>query len=174
MKIQLNSNHGNTEHIIRVMQGDSGRTLEIDFTDIDISKVSKVQIFVQKPSGKVVYANGKISGERAEIQLDSQMISEVGEALSVVMTEDSQGKTISTYPLIIKVLDSPVVDNAESSENKLLSEAFQTMVSDEISKKLAEFQTAIDELRTAKQNLETQVSFTEEELTILRNAGIEV
>lgn len=174
MEIQLNSNHGTTEHIIRVMQGDSGRTLEIDFTDIDISKVSKVQIFVQKPSGKVVYANGKISGERAEIQLDSQMISEVGEALSVVITEDSQGKTISTYPLIIKVLDSPVVDNAESSENKLLSEAFHRLVSDEITKKLAEFQTAIDELKKEKQNLELEISFTAEELTILRNAGIEV
>lgn len=180
MKIKLNAESHFKVKTLYVMQSDSGRELEVEFLDIPKEKISAVKIFVKKPSRKTVFSSGTFNGETAKIQIHSQMISELGEAQAVITTADASGKLISTYPIIFRVVDSPIASDAVPSENKLISKEFEDLINQTVSNLTADFETqkqnwqsTIDDLNT-KVNDINLVSFTEEELTILRNAGIEV
>lgn len=180
MKIKLNAEEHFKVKTLYVVQSDSGRELEVEFLDIPKEKISKVKIFVKKPSGKTVFSSGSFSGETAKIQIDSQMIAELGETQAVITTEDASGKSISAYPILFRVVDSPIASDAVPSENKLISKEFQDLINQTVSNLTADFeaqkqnwQKTIDELNT-KVNDINSISFTEEELTILRSVGIEV
>lgn len=64
--------------IVEMQQGTNAIPLQFKLMDFDVPDTSSVTIYVQKPSGKLVFTSGSVSGNIITIPLTTQMTAEPG------------------------------------------------------------------------------------------------
>lgn len=117
---------------VQAVQGDSGRVLRMYIPDCNVGEVKSARLYVLKPSGAEVYANGSVKDGSVEVTLTTQILAEVGRSRCQLETTCSTGKTTS-FEFLLDVAPSLVSDSAIESSNEytalevLLQEAEQKL-----------------------------------------------
>lgn len=102
---------------VSCVQYDTGVVLLVEFDTLELSSSSMTAtVFIEKPSGKVVYQNATISGNAVRIKLNSQGLAEEG--IAVAQAQVKQGTDIITsFAFDIDVQRSLSNSSAEESRN---------------------------------------------------------
>lgn len=120
MVIQSMSVHVKNEvlnHPIKAVQGDSGRIFKIFISDYILPDNALAKIFVQKPSGKLVYNNCTIKENAVLVSATTQMLAETGKNKAQIQIYQGE-KLVTAFAFSIEVRPTLASQEAIESTNE--------------------------------------------------------
>lgn len=102
---------------IDYVQNTNAIPIVFHFRDYAIPSGATANVFVQKPSGKAVYATATISGNDITVTITTQMVAEVGFS-SLQIQVSNNGQELVTFAYPIKVHKNLTDPDAEESKNE--------------------------------------------------------
>ena len=125
--INLSVNHYGIPPVVHAVQGDTGRTLVCNITDMEIPAGATAKFFAEKPSGAGIYNNAAISGNTVTVELTNQTLAEVGTTKAQIQVANGDD-TVSTFRFNICVEKTYSGDFPESkNESTYLDGVLQQM-----------------------------------------------
>lgn len=113
--INLSVNHYGVPPVVHAVQGDTGRTLVCNITDMEIPAGATAKFFAEKPSGAGIYNNATISGNTVTVELTNQTLAEVGTTKAQIQVANGDD-TVSTFRFDICVEKTYSGDFPESKD----------------------------------------------------------
>lgn len=104
--------------VVEVVQGDSGRELRCNITDMDIPDNSTARIYGVKPSKVEFLYDCTISDQYVSVELTNQMLAEIGDVKFQILITDLSGKEVTSQVGILKVGESLISTSAIESTNE--------------------------------------------------------
>ena len=123
-EVDINVNRYGLRVVIPVVQYDSGRQIIFNIVDAELPSGCTSNIFIKKPSGKSVYNECTVSGNKVTVTLTNQSLSECGfndSQIQVIKGEE----VVTSFSFILEVKQSDA-DNAVISRSE--STFFQGLV----------------------------------------------
>ena len=169
--------------IVQAVQGDTGRTVRFDVTDITIPAGAEATYFIEKPSGEAVYNAATISGNSILCELTAQSLAEPGEnKMQVRVILDDE--IVTSFKVCLLVSTFWGIDAIESSTEMNIfdqaveqaTEQFQTnaeQVVEEVIESIPSDYTALtEEVEQLNERLSTSDTEIYGELTEVIDFGI--
>lgn len=101
--------------VIDYVQGSNYIPIMVNIVDYTVPSNSKANLYLEKPSGKIIYNAVTISGNTIIITPTIQMFAEYGEQIGTVEILDSTNKVLATFPITFHVAKN------ETSHENLMS-----------------------------------------------------
>lgn len=89
--------------VIDYVQGSNYIPIMVNIVDYTVPSNSKANLYLEKPSGKIVYNAVTISGNSLIITPTVQMFAEYGEQIGTVEILDPTNKVLATFPITFHV-----------------------------------------------------------------------
>lgn len=89
--------------VIDYVQGSNYIPIMVNIVDYTVPSNSKANLYLEKPSGKIVYNAVTISGNTIIITPTIQMFAEYGEQIGTVEILDPTNKVLATFPITFHV-----------------------------------------------------------------------
>lgn len=131
---------------IYMVQGDTGRKINCNVVDIDISAITGARVFIKKPDNTSVYADCTIENGLIVVPITANMISVVGTAEAQVKMTLSGGY-IDSFVFYIVVLESITDGSAVQSSNEYTTLQTLIVTADNLRSKLDAISDKIDSLQ---------------------------
>ena len=113
--INLSINNYGVPPVVHAVQGDTGRTLICNITDMEIPAGATAKFFAEKPSGAGIYNNATISGNTVTVELTNQTLAEVGATKAQIQVANGDDR-VSTFRFDICVEKTYSGDFPESKD----------------------------------------------------------
>jgi len=101
--------------VIDYVQGSNYIPIMVNIVDYTVPSNSKANLYLEKPSGKIIYNAVTISGNTLIITPTVQMFAEYGEQIGTVEILDPTNKILATFPITFHVAKN------ETSHENLMS-----------------------------------------------------
>ena len=89
--------------VIDYVQGSNYIPIMVNIVDYTVPSNSKANLYLEKPSGKIIYNAVTISGNTLIITPTVQMFAEYGEQIGTVEILDTTNKVLATFPITFHV-----------------------------------------------------------------------
>jgi hypothetical protein len=89
--------------VIDYVQGSNYIPIMVNIVDYTVPSNSKANLYIEKPSGKIIYNAVTISGNTLIITPTVQMFAEYGEQIGTVEILDPTNKVLATFPITFHV-----------------------------------------------------------------------
>lgn len=89
--------------VIDYVQGSNYIPIMVNIVDYTVPSNSKANLYLEKPSGKIIYNAVTISGNTLIITPTVQMFAEYGEQIGTVEILDPTNKVLATFPITFHV-----------------------------------------------------------------------
>lgn len=89
--------------VIDYVQGSNYIPIMVNIVDYTVPSNSKANLYLEKPSGKIIYNAVTISGNTLIITPTIQMFAEYGEQIGTVEILDPTNKVLATFPITFHV-----------------------------------------------------------------------
>lgn len=89
--------------VIDYVQGSNYIPIMVNIVDYTVPSNSKANLYLEKPSGKIIYNAVTISGNTIIITPTIQMFAEYGEQIGTVEILDPTNKVLATFPITFHV-----------------------------------------------------------------------
>ena len=89
--------------VIDYVQGSNYIPIMVNIVDYTVPSNSKANLYIEKPSGKIIYHAVTISGNTLIITPTVQMFAEYGEQIGTVEILDPTNKVLATFPITFHV-----------------------------------------------------------------------
>lgn len=114
--------------VIEYTQGSNLLPIEFEIMDWTIPTSSTAQIYIEKPSGALIFNAATVSGQNIIVQPTTQMTAEIGANKGQLMIVNGD-KILQSFVFILKVFESIIDDSAIESTDEFtaLEEALSTV-----------------------------------------------
>ena len=103
---------------VPVVQSDSGRKLCCRITDMVLKDTYKARIYAVKPAKKEIYNDCTIDGNAVVVELDDQILAEVGHVGCQIKITNEEGKKVSSFEFTLDVKKDLMSESAIESSNE--------------------------------------------------------
>ncbi|MDY5985611.1 MAG: BppU family phage baseplate upper protein [Lachnoclostridium sp.] len=155
--IEIKTGSTPINQIVEAVQGDSGRVLRCIISDMSIPAGSTARFYAVKPSGAEIYNDCAIDGQAVVLNMNTQMLAEVG-TLNGQIEVTNSGKTVTSFSFCVNVIKNIKSNSAIESSNEFTALEEALRKAEEVADPLINFEEAAErEMLTTGERLSVLV-----------------